>query len=130
MGPTPNAEVPSMRCSPPEPLVVMAKRNRDVLPFCGVRYMFVVVLLPKSKMRVQLAVEFNLTQVSMVQLLSVLTIAGGKLTYCSRRDRPGPPRQRREMGHSQGPTLRQLQEFRLRYSHRYKRRHLRPVPRP
>src|ERR1051326_7221562 len=86
MGPTPNAEVPSMRCSPPEPLVVMAKRNRDVLPFCGVRYMFVVVLLPKSKMRVQLAVEFNLTQVSMVQLLSVLTIAGGKLTYCCEPD--------------------------------------------
>ena len=60
--PTPalKAEVPVIRCSPPAPLVVMAKRTRLVLPFCGVRNIYIVVLLPKSKMRVQLAVEFKL----------------------------------------------------------------------
>src|SRR5436305_13694756 len=86
IGPTLKAELPSIRCSPPAPVVVMAKRSLDVVPFCGVRYMFVVVLLPKSKVRLQLAVEFSLTQVSTVKLVSVLTIADGKLTYCCEPD--------------------------------------------
>src|SRR6476619_5464833 len=84
--PTLKAEVPSMRCSPPAPLVVIAKRSLELLPFCGVRNMFVVVLLPKSKIRFQLAEAFSLTHVSKVQLLSVLTIADGKLTYCCEAD--------------------------------------------
>ena len=46
------------------------------------------------------------------------------------RDRAGAARQRREVGHSQSPALRQLQEFRLRNSHRRARRHLRPVSGP
>jgi hypothetical protein len=86
IGPTLKAEVPSMRCSPAAPLVVIAKRSFEVLPFWGVRNIFVVVLLPKSKIRLQLAVELSLTHVSIVQLLNVLTSVDGKLTYCCEVD--------------------------------------------
>jgi hypothetical protein len=53
---------PVICCSPPALFVVMAKRKRVFTPFCGVRNMYRVVLLPKSKMRAQLAVEFSRTQ--------------------------------------------------------------------
>ena len=44
--------------------------------------MFVVVPLPKSKIRLQLAVELSFTQVTMVKLLNVLTMPTGRLAYC------------------------------------------------
>src|SRR6185369_15259281 len=66
----------------PALLVVIAKRSRVVLPFCGVRNMYVVVLLPKSKIRDQPAVELSLTHTSIVKLLKTLTIPGGKTRCC------------------------------------------------
>src|ERR1039458_3706974 len=54
----------------------------------------------------------------------------GRRLHRARRHRTRAPRQRGEVGSEQGPALRQLQEFRFRYSHRPERRHLRSVPGP
>ena len=73
-------------CSLPPPLVVMLNRNVPVLPFCGVRNMFVVVPLPKSKIRAQFTVELSRTHATMVKLLKVPTIPAGRFAYCDEAD--------------------------------------------
>src|SRR5512138_346311 len=52
--PVGSAAVPLIRCSAPDPPVVMA--NRIVEPLVGTRNILTVVLLPKSKIRRQLPV--------------------------------------------------------------------------
>src|ERR1041385_7747523 len=74
-----SADVPSMRCSPPEPLVVIAKRMEPE-PLCGVRNMFAVVPVPKSNTRRHALVEVSLTHVATVKSLSPLTTPVGKAT--------------------------------------------------
>src|SRR5258708_25749934 len=75
--PVGSAAVPSIRCSPPAPLVVMAKRIGPE-PDCGVRNMFVVVPVPRSKMRRQALVEVSLTQVAIVKSFRALTLPAGQ----------------------------------------------------
>jgi hypothetical protein len=48
--------------------------------------MFAVVLLPKSKIRAQSAIELSRTHATMVKLLKVPTIPAGKLAYCDEPD--------------------------------------------
>src|SRR5512144_2761918 len=59
--PAGSADVPLMRCSPPEPPVVIANLTPD--PLVGVRNMLTLVPVPKSKMRDQLLTVSSLTQV-------------------------------------------------------------------
>src|SRR5258706_14400538 len=63
-----SAEVALRRCSPPLPLVVMAKRG--AVPALTVRNMFAVVPVPKSNTRDQVELADGLTQVETVKLVS------------------------------------------------------------
>src|ERR1039458_1670620 len=84
--PVDRVELQLICCSLPPPFVVMANRGVLFQPFCGVRNMFVVVLLPKSKIRLQLETEFRLSQAMMVKLLKAPTMPAGRLTYCCEPD--------------------------------------------
>src|SRR6266508_328535 len=68
--PVGNADVPLMRCSAPDPPVVIAKRM--VEPFVGVRNILTVVPVPKSKIRRQALVVSSLTHVAIVKSLRPL----------------------------------------------------------
>src|SRR5215471_7864771 len=70
----------SMRCSAPEPPVVIAKRV-VLEPLRGTRNMFAVVPDPKSKRRRQLAVVSSRTNAATVTLLTPLTIPLGSCTW-------------------------------------------------
>src|SRR3954447_12373749 len=54
----------SIRCSPPPPLVVIAKRGAE--PALSVRNMLLLVLRPMSNTRDQVALEYGLTQAETV----------------------------------------------------------------
>src|SRR5512134_3204285 len=86
--PVGNTGEPLMRCSAPEPPVVMAKRTFE--PLLGTRNMFTVVPVPMSKIRRQAPVVSSRTQVAMVKFVSPLTIPPGRLT-CWLADPPAPP---------------------------------------
>src|SRR5215470_8262996 len=74
-----SALVALRRCSPPLPLVVMAKRG--AVPALTVRNMFAVVPVPKSNTRDQVVLAAGLTQTEMVKLDSDDRIPDGIDTY-------------------------------------------------
>src|SRR6185295_11410652 len=60
----------------------MAKRT-VLLPLCGVRNIFTVVPVPKSKIRRHALVVSSLTQAAIVKLVSPLTTPAGMVTWSS-----------------------------------------------
>src|SRR5690348_2846172 len=77
--PVGSAAVPSIRCSPPAPLVVIANRIGPE-PLCGVTNMFVVVSVPKSKSRRHALVDDWFTHPAIVKSFSALTAPVGRAT--------------------------------------------------
>src|SRR5262245_54538977 len=78
--PVGSAVAPLIRCSPAAPAVVMANRGVPELDR-AVRNMYDVVLLPKSKMRCQLATVSNRIQVATVKPVAPARIPDGRATY-------------------------------------------------
>src|SRR5690349_8014752 len=75
-----------MRCSPPEPLEVMANRAVPELEL-GVRNMLAVEPDPKSKTRCQLVMVSSLTHVATEKAVAPARMPLGNPTYCELPDR-------------------------------------------
>src|SRR5262245_50410094 len=79
--PVASAAGPLMRCSPPEPLEVLAKRAVPLLEL-GVKNILAVVPVPKSNSRRQLPVVSSRTQVATEKAVAPARMPLGSDTYC------------------------------------------------
>ena len=67
-------------CSPPPPLVVIAKRNVP-LPELGDRNMYCVVSLPKSKIRCHALPPSQFTHMAIVKFVTLAMMPAGTMAY-------------------------------------------------